>query len=74
MADDRAAVGLFLVGEDPHQGGLAGAVGPDQADPLAGAEIERHPVQDRLGAVVLLNAFNLKEDHRDVWLGADNME
>ena len=64
MADDRAAVGLLLVGKDLHERGLAGAVGPDEADALAGAQLERHPVEDRLGAVVLLNAFNLKEDHR----------
>ena len=54
------------------QGGLAGAVGPDQPDPLAGAELERHPVEDRLGAVVLLDAFNLKKDHRDVWFDVEN--
>ena len=63
-----------MLGEDPHEGGLAGAVGPDQADPLAGAQLERHPVEDRLGAVVFLDAFNLKENHRDVWLDAENME
>ena len=73
MADDQAAVGLFLAGQDPHQRGLAGAVGPDEADPLAGAKFERHPIEDRLGAVVLLKAFNLEEDHR-VSLDAENME
>ena len=39
-------------------------LGPTRPNPLAGAQLERHPVEDRLGAVVLLNAFNLKEDHR----------
>ena len=59
----RAAVGLLLVGEDPHQRGLAGAVGPDQPDALAGAQLERHPVQDRLGAVVLSDIDDVQENH-----------
>ncbi len=63
MPDDRPAVSLLLLGEDPHKRGLAGAVGPDKADAFAGAELESHSVEDRLGAIVLLNAFDLKEDH-----------
>jgi hypothetical protein len=40
-AGDRARVGLGLAGEDPEQGRLPGAVGADEADPVAGTDRER---------------------------------
>ena len=61
---DRAAVGLFPAGEDPEQGGFAAAVGPGQGDPLAGADLEGHAVQYRLGAEVFADVFDLQEDHQ----------
>ena len=39
--EELAVIGLIDAGQDLHQRGLAGAVGADQADPLAGADLER---------------------------------
>ena len=60
----RAAVGLFAAGENPQQRGLAAAVGPDQPDAVAGAHLERHAVQNRLGAKVLSEVVNFQKNHR----------
>ena len=38
--EQAAVVGLIEPSQDLDQGGLAGAVGPDQPDPLAGADLE----------------------------------
>ena len=37
-----------MPGEELHQRRLARAVGPDQADPLAGADLEREVREDRV--------------------------
>ena len=38
---DGAVVGLLLAGDEAEDGGLAGAVGPDEPDLLAGVDLER---------------------------------
>src|SRR5580704_4013280 len=47
MAQDRggAGVGLEDGRENPHRGGLAGAVGPEQAEVGAGLDLERDAVE-----------------------------
>ena len=52
------SVGLIAAGQDAHQGGLAGAVGPDQADALAGADMPRQAAEQHLGAVALLDVVD----------------
>ena len=37
-----------MPGQELHERGLARAVGPDQADPLAGADLERQVLEDRI--------------------------
>ena len=54
-ARDRARVGVELAGDDPQQGGLAGAVGSHQRDlgPVADPEgdvVEQHPAVGQLEA------------------------
>ena len=48
--EELTVIGLFQAGQDLDQRGLAGAVGPDQADPLAGANLERQLGEDRIAA------------------------
>ncbi len=47
-----AVIGLIPAGQDLHERGLAGAVGPDQPDPLAGANLERQVHEDRIAGVL----------------------
>ena len=51
---DRAGVGLKIAGDHVDEGRLAGAVGADQADPLAGRDVDVHGVggDDRAEALV----------------------
>ena len=42
-----ARVRLLLADDHPEEGGLAGAVGPDDADDAAGREVERQPVDQQ---------------------------
>ena len=65
---DVALVGLLLADDHPEQGGLAGAVGPDQADLLAGIELERRVDEQDLPAVLLADAGKRNHDvlHDDV--------
>ena len=56
LADDdpaarrlRLALAARGVGQRPQQGGLAGAVDADQADPVAGAELPGDVLQQHLG-------------------------
>ena len=42
---------------------LPAAVGAGQPDPLARADLERHPVQDRFGAEMLAKILNLQKNH-----------
>ena len=48
---DRALLGLELGGQQPQEGGLAGAVGPDEADDVARADDEVEPREEGPGAV-----------------------
>ncbi len=43
-----AVIGLIAAGQQPHQRGLARAVGADQPDPLARADLERQVDEDRI--------------------------
>jgi hypothetical protein len=48
LADgDRARIGLLLPGDHPEQRGLAGAVGPDDADNAARRQLERQVVDQQ---------------------------
>jgi hypothetical protein len=58
-----AGIGVFATGEDLQEGGLASAVGTGQPNPLARTDLERDPVQDRLGAKVLLYTLNINDNH-----------
>ena len=48
--DEAPAVGPGDAGEHPQQGGLAGAVGAEDRDPVAGADLPGEVRQDRLRA------------------------
>ena len=41
-----------MPGEELHERGLARAVGPDQPDPLPGADLEREVHEDRIAGVL----------------------
>jgi hypothetical protein len=58
---DRAVVGLLLAGDQPEHRGLARAVGPDQADLLAGVDLKRRIDEQDLSAVLL--AHRAERDH-----------
>ena len=53
---DVAAVAVHGTGQRAHQGGLAGAVLPDDADDLAGVQVELGQVEDADRAVGLVDA------------------
>ena len=61
LADlDRAGIRLVLAGDHAEQGGLAGAVGADDADDAAGRQLERQlvdqqPVGEALRQIVELD-------------------
>ncbi len=59
---DVAFVGLLFADDHPEQGGLAGAVGADQADFLAGIELERGVDEQDLPAVLLADAGKRNHD------------
>ena len=50
---DLALVGAFFAGDHPENGGLAGAVGPDQAGLFSRIELERRVDEEDLLAVLL---------------------
>ncbi len=63
---DRAAVRFQLAGDQPQQGRLARAVGPDQGDHGAFADPEGHIAEERppVGEVVLeVCGFQMSHDH-----------
>jgi hypothetical protein len=63
LADaDGAAVGLLLAGDHAEQGGLAGAVGADDADDAAGRQAEGHVLEQQAVAVGLATPFGLDDD------------
>jgi hypothetical protein len=49
----RPRVGLFEPGDDPEQRRFSGAVRPDETDPVAGADAEGDPGEERSGAELL---------------------
>jgi hypothetical protein len=56
---DPPGVGGLLAGEDAHERGLAVAVAPDDADPVALADAERDAVQQRARAVDLADGLQV---------------
>ncbi len=52
---DVAFVGDFLADDHAEEGGLAGAVGADQADLLAGVQLKGSVDEDQLLAVLLVD-------------------
>jgi hypothetical protein len=50
---DDAVVGLLLAGDEAEDGGLARPVGADEADLLAGVDLERRVEKEDLRAVLL---------------------
>jgi hypothetical protein len=58
---DLAGVRGQLAGDDPEQAGLAGAVGPDDADRVAGADLQRQRVGDRDLAEALGDPVELEQ-------------
>ena len=61
--EQRAVIGLFQAGQKLDQRGLAGAVGPDQADPLAGANLESQLGEDGIADVLPAQSLSGDEDH-----------
>ena len=59
---DVAFVGDFLAHHHAEEGGLAGAVGPDQSDLLARVQLKRSVNEDQLLAVLLVDTG--KRNHR----------
>src|SRR5690606_33337213 len=58
---DRAAVGLDQLGDQPQQGGLAGAVGADHADHLIAADLKADVVDRHQAAEALGQPLDLEE-------------
>ena len=52
---DVAFVGIFLAHDHAEERGLAGAVGTDQPDLLAGVQLKRSVDEDQLLAVLLVD-------------------
>ena len=50
LQEDVARVGGVLARQDAQQSGLAGAVAPDQADPVARAHVEARALEERAAA------------------------
>ena len=63
MKTAGAAVWLVVTGQNTQESCFSAAVWTDQADPVAGPDVESHPVQDRLGAEMLPYSFNFEQDH-----------
>src|SRR5439155_21810274 len=61
VEDDGPFVGAQGAGHAVDQRGLARAVGPDEAEPLAGLHVERHPVEGREAAEPLDHGVHLQE-------------
>ena len=58
----RAAVGLLDTGEDLEQGGLAGAVRPDETGLVAFGEPEAQTLEEGAGAEGLADALTAQEE------------
>ena len=66
MQRDLAGVGLVLPGEDAQQRRLAGPVGADEPDPLAGVELERHVLEQRRGVVPAGHVGAGEQQHQEL--------
>src|SRR5262249_8550082 len=62
--EDVAGVGLHLAGDDAHEGGLARAVASEQADALAGVDLEVDLVQDRRSAEAEVHVEQAEKRHK----------
>ena len=56
-------VWLFERGQELDQGGLAGTVGTDQSNPLAGANLERKVAEYRIANILPAKSVSGDEDH-----------
>ena len=61
--DDRAAVGLDLLGDDAQERRLAGAVGRDEGDAIADRERERDVLEERIAGVPEAQVGHLEDGH-----------
>ena len=57
---DRARARADQAGDHPHQGGLAGAIGADYADGLAGLDLEADAEQRLESAVARIDRFEFE--------------
>ena len=58
-----AVIRLIEPGEELHERGLARAVGPDQANPLPRADLERKVQEDGITGILAAKAVSGDEDH-----------
>ena len=61
--EEIAVIGLIEAGEDLHERGLAGAVGPDQPDSVAGADFEFQLAENRIAGELAAQSLSGNEDH-----------
>ena len=59
----RAGIGLVFAGENPQERGLAAAVGTNQADAVARADLEGDAAQDRLRSELPSDARHIQQNH-----------
>ena len=67
--EEPAVIGLIEAGEDLHERGLAGTVGADQPDPLAGADFEFQLAENRIAGELPAQSLSGNEDH--LWRSQD---
>ena len=60
--EDTALVGVQQAGDDADERRLAGPVGPDEPDPLAGPQVERQVGEERAVAVALGQPLGTQQD------------
>ena len=61
---DLAGIHLDLAGQNPAQGGLAGAIRPDQADALSSRDVPRQVAEHDLPAEGLADVLELDHGNR----------
>ena len=54
---------MISASQDLHERGLAGTVGADQADPLAGTDLEFQLAEDRIAGKLPAQSLSRKENH-----------
>jgi hypothetical protein len=62
-ADDFAAIGGFLAGDETHEAGLARAIAAEETDAFAGLDLEIDFVEQGRGAVFEGDLAELEERH-----------